>query len=133
MVHNVVIPTVVLPCCRRTDVRLERNQTFDLQVAPFIGPLPPNVPMDEGDGIDDKYERRNQSPVHNVPPPHASPAHTPSSTHPFAGTSTGHYFTEEMMREQRPHEEERDSLLYAMYEHQQDAMDFMLESQRQTE
>ena len=25
MVHNVAIPSVVLPCSRRTDVRLERN------------------------------------------------------------------------------------------------------------
>lgn len=133
MVHNIVIPTVVLPCCRCTDVRLERNWTFDLQDAPFVGPLLPNVPANEGDGIDDKYERRNQSPVHNVPPPHASPAHTPPFTHAFAGTSTGHYFIEEMMREKRAREEECNSMLYAMYEHQWDSMDFMRLSQRQNE
>lgn len=43
MVHYMDIPSVVLPCSRCTDVHLERNWTFDLQVAPFVGPLPPNV------------------------------------------------------------------------------------------
>ena len=100
---------------------------------PFIGLLPPNVPANEGDGIDDEYKWRNQSPIHNVPPPHASPAHTPPSTHPFTGTSTGHYITEEILREKRAREKECDGLSYAMYEHQQDTMDFMRESQRHTE
>lgn len=128
MVHNVVFSSVVLPCSRHTDVRLERNWTYDLQDTPFVGLLPPNVLEDKGDGIDDEYKRRNQSPVHNVPLPHASPAHTPPFTHPFAGTSTGHYFTKEMLRDQRAREEECNGLLYAMYEHQQDAMNFIRES-----
>lgn len=133
MVHNVDIQGVIRPCSRRTYVRLERNSTYDLQTAPFVSLLPPNVLEDEGDGTDDEYEQRNRPPIHNVPPPHASPAHTPPFTYPFTGTSTGHHFTEEMLRKQRDHEEERDSLLYAMYEHQWDAMDFMRESLRQTE
>lgn len=36
MVHNMAISSVVLPCSHCTDVRLERNWTYDLQAPPFV-------------------------------------------------------------------------------------------------
>lgn len=100
MVHSVAIPCIFLPCSRRTNGHLERNWIYDLQAPPFTGPLPPNLPFEEGDGTDDEYERRDQSLVSTMPSHHASPAHTtPSFTHPSAGTSSGFHITEEMWRE----------------------------------
>lgn len=134
MVHNVTIPSVVLPCSRRTNVRLKRNWIYDLQAPPFTGPFPPNVPFEEGDGTDDEYGRRDQSPVPTMPSHHASPAHTaPSFTHPSTGTSSGFHITEEMWQELQALEERRDVLLSAMNQQLKDNMDFMRESQRQTD
>lgn len=100
MVHNVAIPSVVLPCSRCIDVRLERNWIYDLQVPPFTGLLPPNIPFEEDDGTNDEYERRDQSPVPTMPSHHASPAHTaPYFTHPSAGTSSGFHISEEIWRD----------------------------------
>lgn len=72
------------------------------------------------------------SPVHNPHPPHFSHAHTTHMPYnPFTCTTSGFYYDEEMLREQRAREEERDGLFYAMYGQQQDMMEFMRESQRQ--
>lgn len=134
IVHSVVIRSVVLPCSRCTDVCLERNWIYDLQAPPFTDPLQPNVPFEEGDGTDDEYERRDQSPVLTMPSHHASPAHTaPSFTHPSAGTSSGFHITKEMWRELQAREERRDVLLSVMNQQLKDNMDFMRESQRQTD
>lgn len=71
------------------------------------------------------------SPVHDAHPP---PAHTALvSSNTFVGTSSGFYYDEEISWEQRAREEERDGLFYAMYEKQQDMMEFMQESQCQTD
>ena len=67
-------------------------------------------------------------------PPHFSDTHTTHDpSNPFSGTSFGFYYDKDMMQEQRAHEEERDGLFYAMYELQQDMMEFIRESQCQTE
>ncbi|KAI5439867.1 hypothetical protein KIW84_025284 [Lathyrus oleraceus] len=98
MVHGVAIPSVVLPCTRRTDVRDERNWTYALDAPPVLGPLPPNIPDEAGHDTDDEYDRRERSPVPHVSPHHPSPPHTaPSSS--SAGTTPGFYITEEMWRD----------------------------------
>lgn len=74
-----------------------------------------------------------RSPIHHVPSSHVSPACTPYFTNPSVGTPAGFYITEEMWRVQQACEEERDGMSYAMYEQQQDMMEFMCESQRQHE
>ena len=95
MVHGVAIPSVVLPCTRRTDVRNERNWTYDLDAPPVLDPLPPNVPDEEGHDTDEEYDRRERSPVPHVSPHHPSPPHTaPSSS--FVGSAPGFYITEEI-------------------------------------
>lgn len=62
-------------------------------------------------------------PVHDAPPPPAYIAPIFSNT--FAGTSSGFYYNEEMSREYRALEEERDGLFYSIYEIQQDMMEFI--------
>lgn len=134
MVHNVDIPSVVLPCSRCIDVRLEKNWIYDLQAPPFTGPLPPNITFEEGDGTDDEYERRDQSPVPTMPSYHASPARTtPSFTHPYACKSSAFHIIEEIWQELQNQEEMQDVLLSAMNQQLKDNMDFMCESQRQTD
>lgn len=68
--------------------------------------------------------------IHDTSPPPAHNALIFSNT--FAGTPSGFHYDEDMLREQRVREEERDSLFYAMYEQQQDMMKFIRESKRQT-
>lgn len=115
MVQSVAIPSVVLPCSRRTDACLERNWIYNLQAPPLTDPFPPNIPFEEGDGTDDEYERRDQSPIPTMPSHHASPTHTaPSFTHPFAGTSSGFHITEEISRDLQAREERWNVLLSAM-------------------
>lgn len=130
IVHNVAISSVVFPCSLRTYVRLQRNLTFDLQAASFLGPPPSNVQEGKGDGTDDEFEWRDQSPIHRVPSPHASPAHTPHYTNPSAGRPTGFYITKEIWIAQSAREEEHDGLFYAMYKKQQDMIEFIRELQR---
>lgn len=69
-----------------------------------------------------------------MPSYHASAAHiAPSFTHPFAGTSSGFHIIEEKWRELQAREERRDILLSSMNQQLKDNMDFMRESQRQTD
>ena len=132
MIHGAVVPSVFLPYSQRTDVRHARNWTYDLDAPPFTGPLPPNVPMDEGQGTNDEYDRRDQSPAHDIPA--ASPAHTaPSSSNPFAGTTLGFYITEEMWRDHLAREERRDTLLNTINQQLSDNMSFMVASQQRSE
>lgn len=93
----------------------------------YIGPPPPNSREGEGDGTNDEFEQMDRSPIHHVPSPHASPAHTPHFTNPFVGTRTGFYITKEMWRAQQAREKEHDGMFYSMYEQQQDMMEFMHE------
>lgn len=66
--------------------------------------------------------------IHDTHPP---PAHTtPLFSNSFAGTPSGFHYDEDMLREQKAREEECDSLLYVMYEQQQDMMEFIRESKR---
>jgi len=44
MIHGVAIPSVILPYTRRTNIRNERNWTYDLDAPPVLGPFPPNIP-----------------------------------------------------------------------------------------
>ena len=60
MVHGVAIPSVVLPCTRRTYIRDERNWTYALDAQPVLGPLPPNIPDEAGHDTDDEYDRRER-------------------------------------------------------------------------
>ena len=129
MVHGVAIPSVVLPCTRRTDVRMERNWTYDLSAPPFIGPVPPNVPLGDGDETDEEFEQREQSPNHHVSPTHTAP----SSSNPSAGTAPGFYITEQMWRDQMAREERRDGLLATIQQQLADNMTFMQTSQQRTD
>ena len=132
MVHGVAIPSVVLPCTRRTDVRDERNWTYALDAPPVLGPLPPNIPDEAGHDTDDEYDRRERSPVPHVSPHHPSPPHTaPSSS--SAGTTPGFYITEEMWRDHMAREQRRDDLLSTIQQQLANNMSFMQESQRRTD
>lgn len=120
MVNNKAIKSFVLPCPDRTDVRRIENWTYDL-LSPATNQVPQNIPRDDktDDNTDDEYDQRNMSPVHNPHPSHFSPTnttHMPSN--PFEGTSSGFYYDEEMLQEQRAREEEYDGLFYSMYEQQ---------------
>ena len=122
MIHGAVVPSVVLPCSQHTDVRHARNWTYDIPAAS------PNVPMDDGQGTDDEYDRRDQSPAHDIPT--ASPAHTASSSSDhFAGTTPGFYITKEMWREHLAREERHDTLLNTINQQLTDNMSFMVASQ----
>ena len=126
MIGNVVVPSVVLPCTRRTDVRLERNWTYDLSAPAFTGPLPPNVPLEEGNNTDDEYDFQTES------PPRFTPSHTaPSSSNPPAGTVPSFHVTEDMWREHMAREERRDALLSTIQQQVADNMAFMQASQIQ--
>ena len=59
MVHGLAIPLVVLSCTGRTDVREERNWTYDLNAPPLTGAMPPNVPFGYGHETDKEYDRQN--------------------------------------------------------------------------
>ena len=97
MVHGITIPSVVFSCIRRTDVREERNWTYDLNAPPLTGPMPPNIPFGDGHETEEEYNRQNQSPDHPVSPHHVSPVHTaPSSSHFPAGIASDFHFTEDM-------------------------------------
>ena len=134
MVRGVAIPSVVLPCTRRTDVRIARNWTYDLDAPPFTGPLPPNVPLGDGHETDEEYEQRDEPHAPPVSPHHASPAHTaPSTSNTFAGTAPGFYITEEMWRDQLAREERRDGLLSAIQQQLADNMSFMEASRQQSD
>jgi hypothetical protein len=88
--------------------------------------------MDEGQGTDDEYDWRGQSPVHDIPA--ASPAHTaPSSSNPFAGTTPSFYIIEEMWHEHLAREERRDTLLNTINQQLIDNMSFMVASQQRSE
>ena len=131
MVYGVAIPSVVLPCTRRTDVRDERNWTYALDAPPVLGPFPPNIPDEAGHDTNDEYDRRERSPVPHVSPHHPSPPHTtPSSS---AGTTPGFYITEEMWRDHMAREKRRDDLLSTIQQQMEDNMSFMQESQRRTD
>lgn len=62
----------------------------------------------------DEYEWRHMSPVHDAPRPPTQT--TPGYSNPFACTSSGFIYTEDMYRDQIAHEVERDGLFYAIYE-----------------
>ena len=110
MINGIVVPSVIIPCTRHTDVQFERNWTYDLSTLAFIGLLPPNFPLEEGNNTDDEYDLHEQSPVHDAPPTHTAP----SSSNPPAGSAPGFYVTEDMWRELMAREERRDSLLSSM-------------------
>lgn len=71
------------------------------------------------------------SPIHDTPPPLVHT--TPVFSNTFAGTSSGFHYNEDMLREKRTREEECDGPFYAIYEQQQDMMEFIRESKRQTD
>ena len=88
--------------------------------------------MEDEQGTDDEYDRRDQSPAHDIPI--APPTHTaPSSFDHFAGTTPGFYITEEMWREYLAREERRDILLNTINQQLTDNMSFMVASQQHTE
>lgn len=129
MVHGVAIPSVALPCSRRTDVRDERNWTYDLNAPRVLGPLPPNIPDGEAHDTDDEYDRREQSPIPHMSPHRPSQSHTaPSSSNPVAGTAPGFHVTEEMWRDMTAREERRDGLLSTISQQLTDNMSFMQQS-----
>lgn len=85
MVLNMAIKSIIFPWTDRIDVRSRRNQTYDLNAPPFMGPVPQPVTNDVD--IDDEYEQRDMSPTYNAPPP----AHTaPHFTDHFASTTSEH-------------------------------------------
>ena len=134
MIHGVAIPSVALPCSRRTDMFLERNQTYDLSSPPIREPLLPNVPLGDGHETHEEYERRDQSPVPHMSSHYDSLGHTaPSSTHHSAGAAPGFYVTEEMWREHLALEEMRDGMLTTLQQKLTDNMSFMQTSQQHTD
>ena len=56
MVHGLAIPSYVLAYTRPTDVREERNWTYDLNAPPLTGPMPPNVPFGDGHETEEEYD-----------------------------------------------------------------------------
>lgn len=132
MVRDHDIISIILPWPAHAYVRQRDNWTFDLQVPSYTGPMdiPHNVNV-EDDGTDVEYERRHMSPIHDAPRP---PTHTsPGYANPFAGTSSGFTYIEDMFRDQMAREEDHDGLFYTMYEQQHDIIEFMQESPRQTD
>ena len=126
MVGGAAVPSVVIPCTRRTDIRFERNWTYDLNAPAFIGPLPPNLPLNEGNHTDDEYDFQTEE------PPHFSPPHTtPSTSNPHAGTAPSFHVTEDMWREHMAREAQRDTLLATLQQQAADNMAFMQASQEQ--
>ena len=89
MINGTIVPSVVIPCTRHTDVRFKRNWTYDLSAPAFTGQLPPNFPLEEGNNTHDEYDLNEQSPVYNVPPTHI----TPSFYNPPAGSTPDFYVT----------------------------------------
>lgn len=113
MINNKAIESVVLPYPDRIDVWRRENWTYDLLATSATNQVPQNIPRDDttDDDIDDEYDWRNMSHIHNTHPPHFSPAQTTHgpSNH-FASTSSGFYYDENTLWEQRACEEEYNGL-----------------------
>lgn len=137
MVRNHEIKCIVLPWPARTDVRERENWIYDLQAQPYTGLMPMDIPQNVNADVDtnNEYDHLDYgSPAHHSPHMHVSPSRTaPGYSNPFAGTSLRFVYTEDMYQDQMAHEAERDSLFYAMFEQQQDMVEFMRESQCQTD
>ncbi|KAI5442121.1 hypothetical protein KIW84_011261 [Lathyrus oleraceus] len=112
MIANKVVPSIILPCPIRTDVRVRENWTYNLNVSVEAGPVPMDIHQNvvvDGDTNDEFDQRERGSHVHQSPsyhPPHipASPAHTTHFFDHFAGTSSGatHAILDDILNEMLP-------------------------------
>lgn len=129
VIANMVVPSIILPCMNRTDVRVRANWTYNLNLGVEVGQVPMDIHENvaaDGD-IDDEFDQRERgSPVHQSPPhhsPHIPASHAPTthfSDH-FPGTSFGstHVTLDDILNEMRARnaiDVERDNLIYAMHQ-----------------
>lgn len=139
MISNIEVPSVVLPCSKRTYVQNRSNWLYNLNEDNEAGQVPLDIPENvnaEGDTNEDYDQGEQGSPVHE-PPPHHSPhisvslAHTtPYFSDTFAGTSIGaaHITLDDVlckMHTRNASSVKRGSLISAMHHQQTNMMQNM--------
>lgn len=144
MIANRVVPSIILPCPNRIDVRVRANWIYNLNVGADAGADPmdihENVVAD--DATDNEYDQRervshiHQSPSYHFPYiPTSSRLTTHFSNH-FAGTSSGatHATLDDILNEMHARNATnagRDNLIYVMHQQQMRMMQHIGQIQTQ--
>lgn len=144
MIANRVVPSIILLCLNRTDVRLKANWTYNLNVGVEAGPVPMDIHENvtaNGDTVDEFDQRERDSPVHQSPPHHsphihASLAHTTQFSDHFVGTFSRatHATLDDILNDicvRNATDTDWDSLIYAMHQQKIGMMQHICQIQTQ--